>query len=329
MNNDIYVYIEHEEGIIKEVSLELIAKAQELKKSRPSKNINVVGIIIGANINNISLQVIQYGADSTIEYSNESLKTYNTSNYAKVISQIIKDNDPEAFLIGGTLLGRDLAPRISARVKTGLTADATSIEFNPNDESSNQLWITRPAFGGNLFATIVCPEHRPQMATIRENIFVKNTPNEAKEGIITTFSHDFKFNNDIKILKKITKSIVREDITKARIIVSGGRGVSKDILLLEQTAQSLNGEIAASRALVDEGICSKTIQVGQTGKTVRPIIYIACGISGAVQHTAGMDNSEMIIAINKDEKAPIFDIADIGIVGDAKLILNEINVQLR
>lgn len=329
MNNDIYVYIEHEQGIIRDVSLQLIAKAKELKESRTQFNISIIGIVIGSNIEHISTKAIQHGADGTIEYQNESLETFNTSNYAKVISEILIKNDPEAFLIGGTLTGRDLAPRISAKVKTGLTADATSIEFNPEDTESKELWITRPAFGGNLFATIVCPKHRPQMATIRENVFEMLESDSSRTGKITTFEYNLEPNNDIKILKKITKTTVRNDITKAKIIVSGGRGVSKDMNLLEETANSLHGEVAASRALVDEGLVSKTIQVGQTGKTVRPVIYIACGISGAVQHTAGMDHSEMIIAINSDEKAPIFDIADIGIIGDAKQILNEINVQLR
>lgn len=329
MNNDIYVYIEHENLIIKEVSLELLAKAQELKVSRTTMDINVVAVLIGAELGDLDKECIYYGADKVITFTHEALSTYNTTNYATVISEIAMQNDPEAFLIGGTIIGRDLAPRISAKLRTGLTADATSIEFNPEDEGSKQLWITRPAFGGNLFATIVCPNHRPQMATIRGNVFAKLDRDTTKELQIEVFEFDFVPNNDIIVKKKITKEIVRKDITKAKIIVSGGRGVSKELELLEETAKNLNGEVAASRALVDEGIAPKTIQVGQTGKTVRPIIYLACGISGAVQHTAGMDNSEMIIAINQDENAPIFDISDIGIIGDAKQILNEINIRLR
>jgi electron transfer flavoprotein alpha subunit len=229
MNNDIYVYIEHNNVTIREVSLELISKAQELKASRPNLDINIVGVLIGSSIELLVTKVIHYGADKVITYENKDLETYNTSNYSKVISEIIIENDPEAFLIGGTLLGRDLAPRISAKVKTGLTADATSIEFNPEDETSKELWITRPAFGGNLFATIVCPKHRPQMATIRENVFTKNMIDTTKGGIITSFDYDLIPNHDIRVLKKITKQTVRNDITKARIIVSGGRGVSKDI----------------------------------------------------------------------------------------------------
>ncbi|AIO18484.1 Acryloyl-CoA reductase electron transfer subunit beta [Candidatus Izimaplasma bacterium HR1] len=329
MNNDIYVYIEHENNQIKDVSLELLAKAEILKESRKDFEIKVTAILIGKSIKNLANECIYFGADRVITYQNEILETYNTANYAKVVSEIIKTYQPEAFLIGGTTTGRDLAPRISAKVKTGLTADATSIEFNPEDTLSKELWITRPAFGGNLFATIVCPSHRPQMATIRSNVFDKNIKNMNRLGEIVNFEYEFVPNNDITYVKRISKNIKTQDITKARIIVSGGRGVSKDLTLLEETATILKGEIAVSRALVDEGLAPKTCQVGQTGKTVRPIIYLACGISGAVQHTAGMDKSEMIIAINSDKNAPIFDIADISIVGSAQQILSELNTQLR
>ena len=322
MNNDIFVYIEHSNNVISEVSF-------ELKSQRSNLDISVVAILLGDNINDLTDTCFYYGADKVIRYNHESLKDYNTTNYAKVISEIIKEHDPEAFLIGGTVIGRDLAPRVSAKVKTGLTADATSIEFNPEDESSKELWITRPAFGGNLFATIVCPKHRPQMATIRPNVFEKLEKDTTKTGEIIDFNYDLVPNNDIRYIKKIVKKSEQLDITKARIIVSGGRGVMKNLELLEETAHSLHGEVAVSRAIVDEGLAPKTIQVGQTGKTVRPIIYIACGISGAVQHTAGMDKSDMIIAINNDENAPIFDIADISIVGNAQAILQHINTQLR
>lgn len=329
MNHDIFIYIEHENHKIKEVSLELIAKAMLLKEQRPHNNPNVVAILIGSDINTMQKECIYYGADKVITYEHPALEDYNTTNYARVISKIIEQEDPEVFLIGGTIIGRDLAPRISARIKTGLTADATSIKFHPDDKDSNELWITRPAFGGNLFATIICPEHRPQMATVRPNVFTMNERNENRVGVIEAFQYDLPMNTDIKYIKRITKEIERKDITKARIIVSGGRGVSKNLELLEETAHNFHGEVAVSRALVDEGVAPKTIQVGQTGKTVKPVIYLACGISGAVQHTAGMDKSEMIIAINNDENAPIFDIADISIVGNAQAILQEINTRLR
>ena len=329
MNNDIYVYIEHENGRIKDVSLELIAKANELKKQRPNHDISVVSMIIGDNLKGLANECIYFGSDKVIKYENKILRDYNTTNYAKVISEMVKLYDPEALLIGGTITGRDLAPRISAKIKTGLTADATSIEFNPENEDSLELWITRPAFGGNLFATIVCPNHRPQMATIRGNVFDKQQRDETRQGVILDLEYNLEANEDLVYIRKIEKKNEGTDITKAKIIVSGGRGVSHDLDLLEETAHNLHGELAVSRVLVDEGIAPKTIQVGQTGKTVRPIIYLACGISGAVQHTAGMDKSDMIIAINNDENAPIFDIADISIVGNAQAILNELNVKLR
>ena len=329
MTNDIYVYIEHENGFIKDVSLELLAKAEELKASRMYHNINIVALVIGSNIAKVANECAYYGADKVIKYANDELIDYHTTNYATVIAEILTQDKPSAFLIGGTALGRDLAPRISAKLQTGLTADATHIEFNPDDESSDQLWITRPAFGGNLFATIICPDKRPQMATIRPNVFTKNEPDTSKVALISDFSLDIPMKKDMKYVKKVTKKMNRVEIEKAKIIVSGGRGVKQDLSLLEETAKSLHGEMAVSRAIVDEGLAPKTIQVGQTGKTVRPVIYLACGISGAVQHTAGMDNSEMIIAINTDENAPIFDVADISIVGNAQAILNEINAKLR
>ncbi len=329
MNNDIFVYIENFDNKILDVSLELLAKANMLKESRPDFNTSIVAVLIGHNINELKKECIYYGADKVIGYDDQALALYNTTNYALVISEIVKAYYPEAFLIGGTLLGRDLAPRLSAKVETGLTADATSIEFNPEDTTSKQLWITRPAFGGNLFATIICPSHRPQMATIRPNVFDKSTRDETRFGEVIDFDYKLVPNNDITYVKKINKQLSRKNIQKAKIIVSGGRGVSKSLDLLQETATSLKGEVAVSRALVDEGIAPKDIQVGQTGKTVRPVIYLACGISGAVQHTAGMDKSDLIIAINNDEKAPIFDIADISIIGDAKDILSEINAKLR
>jgi electron transfer flavoprotein alpha subunit len=329
MNNDIYVYIEHENNQIKDVSLELICKAVELKVSRPAFDINVVSIVIGSKVDVVAQECIYFGSDNVVTFQDESLTEYNTTNYATIIAEMVQQYDPESLLIGGTIMGRDLAPRISAKLHTGLTADATSIVFNPDDETSKELWITRPAFGGNLYATIVCPSHRPQMATIRSNVFEKLERDTNRVGDIVTFECDYTPNKSLTYIKKIAKKEDNADITKAKIIVSGGRGVSKDLTLLEETAHNLHGEVAVSRVLVDEGIAPKTIQVGQTGKTVRPVIYLACGISGAVQHTAGMNKSEMIIAINNDENAPIFDIADISIVGNAQAILHELNIRLR
>lgn len=324
MNNDIFIYIEHNNETIKEVSLELLNKAKELSYSRPTFNCNIVGVLIGDQKTELEKEVLYYGADKVITYYSKDLATYNTANYALVLNEIITEYKPLIFLFGGTNTGRDLAPRLSAKAKTGLTADATSIEFNEEDKDSKTLWITRPAFGGNLFATIVCEDHLPQMATIRPGIFIKQGRIVTEDLNIIEFTKDLSFTKGIKIKKTIKKEkSLHADITKANIIVSAGRGVKNDINLLKEASTSLKGELAGSRAIIDEGILSKDIQVGQTGKTVRPNIYLACGISGAVQHTAGMNNSELIIAINTDEAAPIFDIADISIVGDAVPILQE------
>ncbi len=293
------------------------------------KSTEVVAILIGSKVTHLVDDCIYHGADKVVYFENESLEYFNSTNYAKVISEIVKRYSPEALLVGGSVLGRDLAPRVSAKLVTGLTADATSIEFNTEEKNSKELWITRPAFGGNLYATIVCPKHRPQMATIRGNVFTKKIADINRTGEVIQFEYNLRPNNDITYIKKIDKTQDQIDITKARIIVSGGRGVAKDLNVLKDTAEVLHGEVAVSRALVDEGCAPKKIQVGQTGKTVRPTIYLACGISGAVQHTAGMDKSEMIIAINKDENAPIFDIADVSIVGDAKDVLSKVVSKLR
>jgi len=329
MTKDIFVYIEVQDNNLLDVSLELINKAKELNESRKDFGFQVVGVLIGNKIKDLAKEVIYYGADKVIYCDHVDLEIYNTMNYAEIIKGIIEEYKPEIFLYGGTILGRDLAPRISAKVNTGLTADATSIEFDPNDVNSKELWITRPAFGGNLFATIVCPNHKPQMATVRSNVFEKASRNTSKTGETLEYKYNILTNNAITLVRKIDKVQKKSDITKAKIIVSGGRGMSTNIDLLEETAQNLKGEVGASRALIDEGLCPKTIQVGQTGKTVKPIIYLACGISGAVQHTAGMENSEMIIAINTDENAPIFDVADISIIGDASKILHELNTRFK
>jgi electron transfer flavoprotein alpha subunit len=330
MSKDIFIYIEHDNKTIKDVSLELINKAMELSLSRPTFHSNIVAVMLGDKQTDLEKDPIYYGADKVITYYHENLQTYNTRNYALVITEIIKEFKPLAFLFGGTNTGRDLAPRVSARAQTGLTADATSIEFNIEDSSSKTLWITRPAFGGNLYATIVCEDHLPQMATIRPGIFMKQGRVVTKECNIISFEKELSFRKGITINKKIIKeSSSHKDITKANIIVSAGRGVKNNIPLLQEASVSLKGELAASRAIVDEGFVNKSIQVGQTGKTVRPTIYLACGISGAVQHTAGMSNSELVIAINTDEQATIFDIADVSIVGDAVPILKKLIEKLK
>lgn len=328
MNTKIFVYIEHHEGMIQDVSLELLNKAQILKSSRPNLNCSVTAIFINNQVSKLEEEPLFYGADHVITYYNEKCHGYNTRNKALILTKIAQEFKPDIFLFGGTIEGRDLAPRVSASLKTGLTADATSIVFNEEDDTSDTLWITRPAFGGNLFATIVCENHKPQMATIRPSIFTKQERNEEVIKSITNYDKKLILLNDVKIVQTIEKEQPKTDITKANLILSAGRGIKHHLDKARTVASLLNGELATSRALVDEGYSTKDVQVGQTGKTVRPTVYLACGISGAVQHTAGMQNSELIIAINTDKNAQIFDIADIGIVAKAEDVFDEITKQL-
>mgnify|MGYP000848141603 FL=1 len=320
MNNckDIYIYVEQRNGIIQEVSYELIGEAKRLAEQ--IKTYQVVAVLLGYNIKNLQV-LIEYGADKVIVCKHELLQNYHTESYTKALDLIIKTYQPDFFLIGATTIGRDLAPRVAARCNTGLTADATLLEVDLTKDSP-LLLVTRPAFGGNLFASITCDHHRPQMASIRPKVFAPLAPDTSRKGEIIDFNVELSKNDihteTIKTIQKVQKGI---DITKAEIIISGGRGVAKNFDILKTVAKELDAAVGASRAVVDEGYVSKEIQVGQTGVTVRPRIYIACGISGAVQHAAGMDKSDYIIAINKDPNAAIFNIAHVGIIGDALEIL--------
>ena len=245
------------------------------------------------------------------------------------MNAIIEAKEPEIVIYGATAIGRDLAPRVSARVHTGLTADCTKLEI---DEESKGLWMTRPAFGGNIMATIVCPNFRPQMATVRPGVMQALAEDASKTGTVEVFDagvSEADMNIKIREVVKDTKKTV--DITEAKILVSGGRGIGgpEGFGMLKELADELGGEIASSRACVDAGWIDRDRQVGQTGKTVRPNLYIAAGISGAIQHAAGMEDSDLIIAINKNNTAPIFEIADVGIVGDCTAIIPKLTEALK
>ena len=260
-------------------------------------------------------------ADKVIVVDDPMLAKYATEPYAKAITAIIKEFDPEIVLYGATSIGRDLAPRVSARVHTGLTADCTKLEIA---EDTKLLNMTRPAFGGNIMATIVCKNHRPQMATVRPGVMAALAADTARKGEVVPFKVEFTpADMNIEIIEEVkeTKKIV--DVTEAKVLVSGGRGIGSPEFFntLKELADLLGGEVAASRAVVDAGWIGKEYQVGQTGKTVRPNLYIACGISGAIQHVAGMESSEVVISINKNDGAAIFDVSDLGIVGDVKTII--------
>ena len=299
---DVYVFAEQRDGVIQNVALK--GKAQEL---------------------------IASGADKVLVVDHDLLATYLTEPYTQAITQIIKEQKPSILLIGATTIGRDLGPRVSARNVTGLTADATKLEIS--DDEAHEFRMTRPAFGGNLMATILCKQHRPQMSTVRPGVMQKMPADPSRKGEIVDYKVQFDEQkiNRVKIIKTVKEEKVITDISQAKILVSGGRGVgTKDgFSKLEALAKELKGEVSSSRAMVDAGVMDQSRQVGQTGKTVRPNLYLACGISGAIQHLAGMEESELIIAINKDKFAPIFSVADLGIVGDLHKIVPMLTERLK
>ena len=310
---DIYVFAEQRDGEIQPVALELIGKARELVKVTNEK---VVAILAGCGIAKEAKTLVAYGADVVVVIDEPLLKDYVTEQYTQAVFQAINAFKPSILMFGATTIGRDLAPRIAARLGTGLTADCTKLTIN---EETHEFEMTRPAFGGNLMATIKCPEHRPQMSTVRPGVMPKAEPDFGRKGETVPFKPVFDESKFIvKLVKNVKEQKASVDITEAKVLVSGGRGVGckEGFDMLQNLADVLGGEVSSSRAMVDAGIMPHDRQVGQTGKTVRPSVYFALGISGAIQHLAGMEESETIIAVNKDKFAPIFSVADLGIVCD-------------
>lgn len=308
----VMVFAEQRDGNIMNIALELLGEG---KKLATDLGVELGAILIGDNISDKAKELFAYGADAVYLVEDPALKNYRTESYTAAFEKIIKTYKPEIILIGATNIGRDLGPRVAGRVHTGLTADCTKLEIDPE---TRLLLQTRPAFGGNVMATIQCPDFRPQMATVRPGVMQKAAPDANRTGKIVKVDYD----QNTKV-RTIVKEVVREsskvvNLEEAEFIVAGGRGLcgSDGFELLQQLADELGGILGASRGAVDAGWISNTHQVGQTGKTVRPKIYIACGISGAIQHVAGMQNSDIIVAINKNANAPIFKVADYGIVGD-------------
>lgn len=321
---DIYVFVEQKNGTVAEVGYELISEARKLVASIPEMGYQVVGVLLGSNITDKAQDVIAHGADKVIVVDDELLKDYSTQFYTDALTQIIKEFKPDSFLTGATVLGRDLAPRVAARINAGLTADATKIEIDTEKAKDGEalLLVTRPTFGGNLFGTIVCPDTRPQMATIRPKVFDMAPVDASRTGEVVSFAPKWETTEPEVTIDKVVEKIVEGvDITKANILVGAGRGAEGCLDLVEVCAKELDGVVCATRAVVEDGYMDKALQVGQTGKTVRPSLYIACGISGAVQHVAGMEKSDMIIAINRDPQAEIFTIANMGFVGDVNEVL--------
>jgi len=309
--NGVWVFAEQRNNLLNPVVLELLREGKKLVKKLDTE---LTAVLLSHHADRLARELIDYGADKVIYLENELLCTYSTNIYTKLISNLVLENKPEIFLIGATHIGRDLAPRIAARINTGLTADCTSLDL---DENRNLLQ-TRPAFGGNIMATIICPDHRPQMATIRPGVMEKAEKDTNNKGEIIKINPEISATESLVEVLDVIRKKAEFDITESDVIVAGGRGLRKaeGFKLLQSLAELLNGTIGASRAAVEAGWIDQSYQVGQTGKAVRPKIYIACGISGAIQHIAGMQDSKCIIAINKDPSAPIFKVADYGIIGD-------------
>jgi len=315
----ILVFVEQRDGRIQSVSLELLSKARDLAEKL---DCSVSALILGKNINEIhAKELTLHGADKVYIANHNDLADYMTEPYTKVINNFIFEHKPEVVLVGATTIGRDLAPRVSARLETGLTADCTSLDI---DETTHNLLMTRPAFGGNILATIVCPNHRPQISTVRPGVMKKVIIEKDQTLLIDYLNVTLnKDDLNVEILETVKEISEKKNIEEATVLVSAGRGIGKkeNLQPLENLAKELGGLISGSRAVVDAGWIDHNSQVGQTGKTVRPDVYFACGISGAIQHIAGMEESELIIALNQNPTAPIFETADLGIVGDANKII--------
>ena len=335
----VFVFAQQVDNEVSGIAYELLGEATRLAAPLNAK---VTAVLIGSDVKNLCDSLAEYGADRVIVVDDPELKEYRTEPYAHALASIINEYKPEIMLVGATAIGRDLGPTVSARVKTGLTADCTMLEIGdfplvpiPGKEAEqkhNQLLMTRPAFGGNTIATIACPNNRPQMATVRPGVMQKIEPKKGAKAEIVEYNPGFTPNNKYVTIKEVVKAVKDvADIMDAKILVSGGRGVgsAENFKLLDELASVLGGTVSCSRAVVDSGWKPKDLQVGQTGKTVRPNVYFAIGISGAIQHVAGMEESDIIIAINKDEDAPIFDVADYGIVGDLNKIVPELTKRLK
>ena len=372
----VYIYAQQVDNKLSDIAFELVGKAKELAADL---NTEVTAVLLGSNVKALATELGEYGADKVIVVDNPALETYRTEPYAQALVSVINEYKPEIMLVGATAIGRDLGPTVSARVKTGLTADCTKLEIGDfpinampgQEQKHNQLLMTRPAFGGNTIATIACPDNRPQMATVRPGVMQKHNqllmtrpafggntiatiacpdnrpqmatvrpgvmqklPKEAgRAAEVIEFNPTLEENNRYVEIMDIVKAVGNvENIMDAKVLVSGGRGVgsAENFEMLRDLASCFKGGmVSCSRAAVENGWLAQDYQVGQTGKTVRPQIYFAIGISGAIQHVAGMEESDLIIAINKDEDAPIFDVADYGLVGDLKKIVPQLTAALK
>lgn len=327
--NGVMIFIEQDEGKVADVSLELVCKGRELADHL---KVSLSSVLCGQNVSHIANDLVAYGCDEVYLAEDHRLKHFRTLPYTRVVSQVIRSAAPQIVLFGASPVGRDIAPRIASELKAGLTADCTDLQIGDHTEAAGQkeykdlLYQIRPAFGGNIIATIVCPETRPQMATVREGVMKIGAPDKSRKGKIIPV--EVSLDDTDKVLEILERE--RKDklvnLKAAQVIIAGGAGVgSKEgFKLLADFAHAIGGVVGASRSAVDSGFVAKDHQVGQTGTTVRPKLYIACGISGAIQHRAGMQESSKIIAINTDPDAPIFGIAHYGIVGDLHQVIPQL-----
>jgi electron transfer flavoprotein alpha subunit len=324
--NSVCVYIESQHGQVAQVSLELICRAREMADKL---GVSVTAVAVGTVLKKFSQSIFSYGCDIYFTVEDKRLDSYETIPFSRAVAAVFRKIQPQIALFGATPIGRDIAPRVASILKVGLTADCTDLAIGDHEDPKtkktyrNILYQIRPAFGGNIIATIVSPEHRPQMATVREGVMKLSIPDKSRNGSVVPFGFEFAASDFANQIVKRAVSQRRADLTAAHIIVSGGAGVGsrKNFKLIWDLARTIGGAVAGSRAAVDNGFIEPEHQVGQTGMTVRPKLYIACGISGAIQHRAGMEHSSKIIAINTDPDAPIFKIAHYGIVGDLNVVI--------
>lgn len=349
MSKDIYVIAEQRGGVIQKVSVELIGEANKLAAGLGEQ---VVAVLMGCKITDKAELLIQYGASKVLVLDEPVLEHYTTEAYVKGVEYVVNTYQPNTVLFGATSIGRDMAPRIAARVHTGLAADCTRLDIEvakyqeylrastnvPEDQiialdtSDRNLKMTRSTFSGNVMATIVCRNYRPQMATVRPGVMKMPARDDSRTGEIIRIDAGLSMDDmNVEIVDVVKSGKKAVDITDAKILVSGGRGVggAEGYAPLRELAAELGGEVTSSRAGVDSGWIEKARQVGQTGKIVHPNLYIACGISGAIQHLAGMEDSDFIIAINKDENCPMMKLADLGIQGDLKVIVPKLTEAIR
>ncbi|NLF35517.1 MAG: electron transfer flavoprotein subunit alpha/FixB family protein [Clostridiales bacterium] len=327
-NKNLWVLIEADEnGKAKNVGLELLSPGRDLATKQGGE---LVSVVIGSNVDEAVKSAIAYGTDKVIVVDGPEYAHYTTDAYTAALYYLVEKYGPTTILIGATNTGRDLGPRLSCRLKTGLTADCTALDIDA--DSGNVAW-TRPAFGGNLMATILCPDHRPQIGTVRPGVFKKSEPDAARTAEVIKE----EFSVPAEAIRTQVLEVIKEeggelvDLEGAEIIISGGRGVgsAEGFAPIQELADVLGATVGASRAAVDAGWISHSHQVGQTGKTVGPKLYIACGISGAIQHVAGMNSSDVIVAINKDPEATIFEIADYGVVGNLFEVLPVLTEEIK